>query len=124
VLLSERNRLQYLEIIDRYQRETGGKVFHVRHVVAWAIGQGLLSFSEEDGVAALVLQVEAALQQTTAKDKHGNNVSIYFSVQVLDEESNPPVPKTLWCHLEDASTEFLEESFAQRAKAIARRLSR
>jgi hypothetical protein len=117
--VSKRIREAYLELVDQYVRETRQTTYTIGELVAWGMGQGRLQMSPAQKADFHAWIFSESLRADRLSDCRGREVRARHCVTVRKmNEVGKSVPLCLWSHIDDATDEFLLESFRSRKAAI------
>lgn len=103
----------YRAIVGSYQAETKATVVELRVVIPWAIQRGLLA-DPPDPVRYHIDRASAALQHS--RRTAGGPRDWHSVTEKVDTTEGELVQRTMWAHLDDAPTAFLQTSIEQRVE--------
>jgi hypothetical protein len=111
------NQLVIAKIVEPFRKVHGDGDFSLDEMAAWAIDNKLWAPTMKSQIALLRGEISEAMQSARREYK-GLKVRQYHCVQrKLDDGAI----QTVWSHIDVATPEFMEQSFARRRQAEANR---
>lgn len=99
-------------LVKAYEAEHGREPFSKTELAAWAIRKGLWETPMKTQIQLLSEELGNAMG-TARKNVGGRKVRLYHCIQRELEDGSK---QTLWCHIDLATPEFLEESVSRRRR--------
>lgn len=112
------NQIVIHKIVEPYQKAHGGEASTSIEMAAWALDNKLWAPTRKSQIALLRAEISEAMQAARREYK-GLKVRQYHCIQRQLEDG---AVQTVWSHIDVATDEFMEQSFARRRRAEANRL--
>lgn len=100
-------------IIKAYEKAHPNQPFTRQEAAAWAIREGLYNVPMKTQVQILSEELAAAMG-AARRTVRGRKVRLYHCIR---QEYDDGSQQTLWCHLDIATPEFLENSVSRRRRS-------